>query len=884
MLCEAVEVRVWSRERFKRFQMARADARTNALPVARAVDGTTGVDSREDAAAALLGVYRRAGYLHADVNPLKPAEAWHPGASPADFEHRLLPGRAPDLEDLPRLEELLRRSYCGAVALNVAHVRNHEQQAWLYQRMEGRPSGVSYGEGKRLAIYEALFAAEQFELEIANRYPGHKRFSLEGSEAYIVFLQSAMESAAAGNVREVVMGMPHRGRVNVLHNVLKLGFGRICSLYSDDPDPTLATWDIKEHLGLAGRLATRTGEVGFFLAHNPSHLESVTPVITGMTRAWQERDGVSSRGAVMPIIVHGDASFSGQGVVTETFNLARTRGYNVGGTVHVVLNNQIGSTVSNLLDARSTLNCADIARAYDIPILHVNGDVPEAVVFAAEVAVEFRQRFRSDILVDILGYRRRGHNGHDDPTVTQPAMQRVIRAKATTAQLYRDSMLQSATIGEEAVAEVERRVLAKMSSPELDGPLLNAAPPQAAASRSALYANSTTSVPFQHLRQLTSSMASVPAGFVPHPDIVALVDGWRACAAQPVNNVGWCLAENLAYATLLSASFNVRLTGLDIGRGSFFHRQCIWHDQHAVEDGESLHVPLRHLGGEQGAFSVFDTPLSEEAVLGFEYGYSVMTADSLVVWEAQFGDFVNNAQVIIDQFISCGEVKWGYKSGLVMMLPHGYEGGGPDHSSAYLGRFLSLCAQQNMVVAMPSTSAQLFHLLRRQLIGHIDKPLIVFTPKAQLYGKAASHSPWSDLAGGGFHQVIDTCPAGAAVERILVCSGKVALDLAEALEQRQDATRGVVRIEQLYPFPAEALREILARHPSLSEVVWVQEEARNHGAWPVVRDWLESAMPPGIRLRCVSRPDSAPSAGCRRAEHLGELRDILRDALDAPGA
>ena len=874
-------------ERFRKIQMPRADARLNAHPVAGPVEGATGVDSRQDIAAALLGTYRRAGYLHADVNPLRPAEAWHPGASPLDFEHRLLPGLAQYLEDLPRLEELLRRSYCGALALNVAHVRNHEQLAWLYERMEGRPSGVSYGEGKRLAIYEALFAAESFEREIADRYPGHKRFGLEGCEAYIVFLQSVMEAAAAANVREVVMGMPHRGRVNVLYNVLRLGFRRICSLYSDDPDPSLATWDIKEHLGLGGRLSTAAGEIGFFLAHNPSHLESVTPVITGMTRAWQERERANARGSVMPIIVHGDASFSGQGIVTETFNLARTRGYDVGGTVHVVLNNQIGSTVSNLLDARSTLNCADIARAYDVPILHVNADVPEAVVFAAETAVEFRQRFRSDILVDILGYRRRGHYGIDDPTLTQPAMQRAIRGKATTARLYRDSMLQSATIGEELVADVERSVLARMSSPESDDrPLSTVTPLQVPVARSEVYANSTTAVPFQQLKQLTASMASVPAGFAPHANIVALVDGWRACASEPTNQVDWRLAENLAYATLLSASFNVRLTGLDIGRGSFFHRQCIWYDQQAADDGESLHVPLRHLGREQGAFSVFDTPLSEEAVLGFEYGYSVMSARSLVVWEAQFGDFVNNAQVIIDQFISCGEVKWGYKSDLVMLLPHGYEGGGPDHSSAYLGRFLSLCAQQNMVVAVPSTSAQLFHLLRRQLIGRIDKPLVVFTPKPQLYGKGLSHSPWSDFTDSGFCPVIETGPlgAGSAVERILLCSGKVAYDLTEGLEKRQDARSRIVRIEQLYPFPADALREVLARHPSLSEVVWVQEEARNHGAWPVVRDWLEAALPPGMRLRCVSRPDSAPSAGCRRAAHLAELQEIVRNALDAPGA
>ncbi len=464
-------------------------------------------------------------------------------------------------------------------------------------------------------------------------------------------------------------------------------------------------------------------------------------------------------------------------------------------------------------------------------------------------------------------------------------MQRTIRVKPTAAQLYRESLLHTASIEEPRVTEVERRVVAGMSLPGPDaGPATARTPPQAVGSPSDARAHAVTSVPFGHLAQLTASMAAIPAEFSPHPDIVALADGWRATASSDANRVDWCLAENLAYASLLSTSSNVRLTGLDIGRGSFFHRQCIWHDQRAVEDGESLYVPLRHLGAEQGAFSVFDTPLSEEAVLGFEYGYSVMAARTLVVWEAQFGDFVNNAQVIIDQFISCGEVKWGYKSGLVMMLPHGYEGGGPDHSSAYLGRFLSLCAEQNMVVAVPSTSAQLFHLLRRQSVGRIDKPLIVFSPKAQLYGKPESHSPWSEFEGAGFRPVIEAFPAGtgAAIDRVVVCSGKIAHDLAHAIAAREDVRSSVIRVEQLYPFPEDALRDALARHPTLAEVVWVQEEARNHGAWPVVREWLEAALPPGTRLRCVSRPDSAPSAGCRKSAHLAQLQDILRNALDRP--
>ena len=724
---------------------------------------------------------------------------------------------------------------------------------------------------------------------------------------------------------DVVMGVPHRGRVNALYNVLKLSFATICSLHSEQPDPRLAAWDIKEHVGLSRRLQTAAGEIDVFLAHNPSHLEAVTPVIGGMARALQERGAKRTRDAVLPIIVHGDASFSGQGIVTETFNLALTRGFGVGGTLHIVLNNQIGSTVSNLLDARSTLSCADIARAYDVPILHVNADAPEDVVFAARLAVEFRQKFSSDILVDLLGYRRGGHNGHDDPTVTQPAMQRSIRATKTAANLYREALAQSTEIDESSLTAVEHRVLTALSSPggTASSEPLNATAPTAHrdASVSPVYSHSTTAVPYARLRELTSAMASIPAGFEPHADIIALTQGWRASASTVDSGVDWCLAENLAYATLLSAHFNVRLTGLDIGRGSFFHRQCIWHDQQARVDGESLYVPLRHLGHlgplghlgiPQGAFSVFDTPLSEEAVLGFEYGYSVMATRTLVVWEAQFGDFVNNAQVIIDQFISSGEVKWGYQSGLVMMLPHGYEGGGSEHSSAYLGRFLSLCAQQNIIVAVPSTSAQLFHLLRRQMISLVNKPLVVFTPKGQLYGKAASHSPWSDFAGESFHQVVlsapsptttssapqggmskvaephllMSCPTGMdeSLTKILVCSGKIAYDLIAAIEDRRAAGCGVARIEQLYPFPTDMLRTILSSHANLQEVLWVQEEARNHGAWPIVREWLEGALPAGVRLRCVSRPDSAPSAGCRRSVHQAELEEIFNSAFARAGA
>ena len=832
-------------------------------------------------AADLLARYREAGYLQAGVNPLHFARQADVDAVPTAFRHALREGAVPGA-DLHDLEARLRQSYCEGLALNAAHVRNHARVDWLYERLEARATAPRIDGARRLALYEMLFAAERLERAIAADYPAAKRFSLEGSESYIVFLRCAIEAAAAHGAGQVVMGMPHRGRLNVLANVMGLSAEELRSLFTDAPAPHLAAWDIKEHLGLTRRLRTRAGWVEVLLAHNPSHLESVTPVVTGMVRAMQERAAANPRGHVVPIVVHGDASFSGQGIVTETLNLAGTRGYGVGGSVHVVLNNQIGSTVSNLLDARSTLNSADVARAYDVPVLHVNGDMPELVAQVAELAVQYRQRFHADILVDVVGYRRHGHNGHDDPRVTQPAMQRVVRAMPTVVQRYRAQLARDGEPGLDRIVASEQRVAGAQSLPVCE---VEVAPPeqsgQAAAPAPRGTMAASAGVPFAQLKSLTETMGAAPPNFRLHDDILALAAGWRDTAARRANGVDWCLAETLAYASLLSAGANVRLSGLDIGRGSFFHRQCVWHDQDTLVDGEKMHVPLRNLGERQGVFSVFDTPLSEEAVLGFEYGYSVIANGTLVVWEAQFGDFVNNAQVVIDQFVASGEAKWGYRSGLTMLLPHGYEGGGPEHSSAYVGRFLSLCAQQNMIVCMPSTSAQLFHLLRRQAMVPARKPLVVFTPKGQMLGTTASFSPWSDFESGGLRLVVgDIEPAReAAVERVVLSSGKLCHALADELAAHPDPRVALLRLEQLYPLPAAELRERFARLPRLAEVVWAQEEARNHGAWTALRESLEDAVPAACRVRCASRPESAPSASCRRPAHAAEQQALLAAAL-----
>jgi len=827
----------------------------------------------------LLARYREAGYLQASVNPLRRARPSELAPAPAAFRHALRADAAPGA-DLHDLEARLRQSYCEGLALNAAHVRNHARVDWLYERLEARAAAPRPAVARRLALYEMLLAAERLEHAIAADYPAAKRFSLEGSESYIVFLRCAIEAAAANGASRVVLGMPHRGRLNVLANVMGLSAEELRSLFTDTPAPHLAAWDIKEHLGLERRLRTEAGWLDVLLAHNPSHLESVTPVVTGMVRAMQERAAANPRGHVLPVIVHGDASFSGQGIVTETLNLAGTRGYGVGGTVHVILNNQIGSTVSNLLDARSTLNSADVARAYDVPVLHVNGDLPELVAQVAEIAVQYRQRFHADILVDVVGYRRHGHNGHDDPRVTQPAMQRIVRAMPTVVQRYRAQLAREGAPALDQLAAVEDRVTGAQSLPICAVEVA----PLAAAAAAPPRVTMTAGVPFAQLAALTRALATPPAGFRLHDDIVALAARWRETAGKRGNGVDWCLAETLAYASLLTAGSNVRLSGLDIGRGSFFHRQHVWHDQDALIDGERTHVPLRSLGERQGVFSVFETPLSEEAVLGFEYGYSVASTDTLVAWEAQFGDFVNNAQVLIDQFISSGEAKWGWRSRLAMLLPHGNEGGGPEHSSAYVGRFLSLCAEHNMVVCMPSTSAQMFHLLRRQVLAGTPKPLVVFTPKGQLYGDQASFSAWSEFEAGGFQPLLgDIDPAQASqVERVVLSGGKIHYALAAGLAARPDPRVALLRVEQLYPLPAAQIRQRLAHLPRLAEVVWVQEEARNHGAWTALREPLEETLPPGVRLRCAARPEAAASAGCRRSVHVAEQAALVAGALGGP--
>ena len=855
---------------------------------------------RSTAAQALVTGYRLHGYRVAAIDPF--GVALRDATPIADLDPRTFGLQHDDAVafavdfagdtrtlSMAQLVSGLQESYCGTLALDSGHLRSHEQCAWLYRQMEQRVNATPQDQREALRTLGQLVAAEAFEHYQRTFHPRHKQFSLEGCESLVPLMETLIEASSRHGGEDVVIGMAHRGRLNLLLNVFGLTPRQMLSLFSEHPDPALAAWDLKDHLGCSTVKRTLHGDVGILLAHNPSHLGAVSPVVCGMARALQDRKTPVSSTKVVPVLIHGDAAFSGQGIVAETLNLSQTRGYSVGGTIHVIVNNQIGSTISDPRDSRSTMHCADLARAVDAPIVHVNADDPEAVVTAARMSAAFRARFACDIVVNLVGYRRPGHFGGDDPTMTQPAMQRRIRDHRSVPRRYAE------TLGRRGVdADYERSMaeaLARLAEADAslqtaiapDAPLGPLVAAKAGGDREAMpqTVRTVTAVPIDQLRAIAGQVARTPPGMLLHQGLRKVVDNWQAIADDDERRLDWCIAEGLAYGSLLVNGFNVRLTGLDVGRGSFFHRHAVWHDQHTDIDGENLHVPLRHLASGQGYFSIFESPLSEEAVLGFEYGYALRCGRDLVVWEAQFGDFVNNAQAIIDQFIASGERKWGYANGLVILLPHGNEGGGPEHSSGYLGRFLQLCGDDNLRITVPSTASQLYHLLRRQALTDCRKPLVVMTPKMGLHNQAASFSRLQDLACGEFQPVIGEHAAVDAqlVTRAIVTSGKLYYDLLTARSQRTRCDVPILRLEELYPFPSHRLAEALARFPRLREVVWAQEEARNHGAWHLLRHELEAALPDGATLIYSGRPAAAPAAGCDPKQHAEEQRQVVLTAL-----
>jgi 2-oxoglutarate dehydrogenase E1 component len=860
----------------------------------------------------LLWAYREAGYFYARLNPLLPGgepgtNYLYPrargayeqlsletfGLGSADLDRQFAPvgylqtGRAPLREILQALEQ----TYCGSVGVEVLHIQNLPIRNWLLRRMESTRNRTRFDRDARRRVLEELIRVEEFEHFLHRTFIGQKRFSLEGAEVLIPALRFLLDEAAARGLQEVVLGTTHRGRIPILNRVAGQPVEEILSLFEDahQPGQYAGSGDVKYHLGYSGEHRDPQGRVvRLSLSANPSHLEAVDGVVEGRTRGLQsggDGDFLSNTKKVLPVILHGDAAFCGQGVVSEIFNLAQVQGYHTGGTLHIVVNNQIGFTTSSR-DSRSTFFPTDVAKMTSAPVIHVNGDDPEAVLHCLGLALDFRQKMSQDVVVDIFCYRRHGHNEGDEPSFTNPRMYELIREHPSVARLYGQALAREGVMGME-----EQEALRKRHAGELRAALhsARAAAPLKAAGQAASAppgAPSTAAADEGTLRRLAERLTTPPEGFRIHPKLKRILEEKRE-RLEREQAVDWALGEALAFATLLREGVPVRLSGQDCGRGTFSHRHAVWWDTQAREglheevllspECRGCYVPLNHLGGEQARFEVYDSPLSEYSVLAFEYGYSLSRPDSLVIWEAQFGDFSNGAQVIIDNFIASAEAKWGTPSALVLLLPHGYEGQGPEHSSAHLERFLQLAAGDNLRVANPTTPAQLFHLLHSQARGAARRPLVLMSPKSLLRHPQAV-SPLAELAGGEFQQVLEEPEAPGTVRRLVLASGKLYYELAEGRRARGLSDTALVRLEQLYPFPEKELARVLGRFREAEGFLWAQEEPENRGALDYVRRELNRRFP-GVGFRYVSRPASAsPAIGSHRLHQLEQER-LLEQVL-----
>ncbi|MBM4218512.1 MAG: 2-oxoglutarate dehydrogenase E1 component [Gammaproteobacteria bacterium] len=843
----------------------------------------------------LIQFYANRGHLIADIDPLglmqrpvpKVLDPAYVGLTEADLDTVFYTGsRTSGVDRQMKLSEILkqlRHIYTGRIGAEFAHVSTAEERLWLQDRYQEGRLHHRFTNDERLNFLWQLTAAEGLERYLHTRYVGQKRFSLEGGDALIPLLDDVVQRSGAAGVEEIVIGMAHRGRLNVLVNVLGKSPAMLFSEFEgkQDGDAARGSGDVKYHKGFSADLRTTKGNVHVVLAFNPSHLEVVDPVVEGSVRARQEQRGDVTGATILPLLIHGDAAFAGQGVVMETLQFSQARGFTTGGTLHVVINNQVGFTTSDPADARSTLYCSDVAKMIEAPIFHVNADDPEAVVLVARLALDYRMKFRKDVVIDLVCYRRHGHNEADEPAATQPLMYQAIRKHATARQLYGERLEQDGLLDEGQTAKLmedyrrgldEDRSQARAFAGTMGNKFtvdwsrhLDADPAEQA----------VTAVERAKLDGLAKTLTRPPAGFSLHPRVARIIDD-RARMYAGELPLDWGAAETLAYATLLTEGFDIRLTGQDSQRGTFFHRHAVLHDQATGRTD----TPLARVATDRARFRVTDSTLSEEAVLGFEYGYATTDPSTLVIWEGQFGDFVNGAQVIIDQFITSGEAKWGRLCGLTLFLPHGYEGQGPEHSSARLERFLQLSAEMNHQVCVPSTPAQMFHLLRRQMLRALRKPLVVMTPKSLLRHKL-SVSTMSDLTGGHFQRVIDEADAidAGKVRRVVLCSGKVYFDMLEGRRAGQDGRVALVRIEELYPFPAEDYQAILDRYPGARDIVWCQEEPQNQGAWYQIRHRLQAPLGAGRKLRFAGRNSAAAPATGLFAMHQREQEALVAAAL-----
>jgi 2-oxoglutarate dehydrogenase E1 component len=857
----------------------------------------TGVaDRKQVSVLQMINAYRFLGNRWAQLDPLKrqerPAiaelEPSYYGFTEADLGQTFNTGSfafGPEQATLRDILEALRQTYCGTIGAEYMYIADVAQKRWIQSRLEPARSSPRYDAETKKRLLERLTAAETLEKYLHTKYVGQKRFSLEGGESTIVALDELIRVAGGLGVQEIVVGMAHRGRLNVLVNTLGKAPAQLFSEFEGKQADDLSAGDVKYHKGFSSDISTPGGPVHLTLAFNPSHLEIVNPVVEGSVYARQRRRGDKSGNEVLPVLLHGDAAVAGQGVNQEMLNFSQTRGYGTGGTVHVVVNNQIGFTTSDPRDYRSSLYCTDIFKMIEAPIFHVNGDDPEAVAFVTQLAMEFRQQFKKDVVVDLVCFRKLGHNEQDEPMVTQPLMYKKIAAHPGTRRLYADRLIAQSVCKADEPEQMIKDYRAALDRGELHmNPVLTNHQRKFAVDWMPFLGQSysdesDTRVPLAEIKRLAQRVTDMPVGFTLHPRVQKIIEDRRAMAEGRIP-LDWGMGETLAYAALLVEGYGVRVSGEDCGRGTFFHRHAVLHDQNRERWDAGNFVPLQHIQEKQAPFIVIDSVLSEEGVLAFEYGYSTAEPNELVIWEAQFGDFANGAQVVIDQFITSGEAKWGRLSGLVMLLPHGYEGQGPEHSSARLERYMQLCAENNVQVCVPSNPAQVFHMLRRQMLRKVRKPLIVMTPKSLLRHKDAV-SPLDDLVKGSFQTVIgevdDLDPK--KVKRLVVCSGKVYYDLIAARREQKRSDVAILRVEQLYPFPDAAFKAEIEKYPAAKDLVWCQEEPLNQGAWYHSRHHFAAHLRDNLKLDVVARPAAASPAVGYHTKHVVQQKAVIEAAL-----
>ena len=824
----------------------------------------------------LIAAYRNVGARWADLDPLKRTERDNIpeldpsfyGFTDADQEAVFNTSNTFFGKETMSLRELLnalRETYCGTIGAEYMYMTDQNQKRWWQQKLETIRSKPNFTPEKKRHILDRLSAAEGLERFLHTKYVGQKRFSLEGGESFIASMDELIQRGGSIGVQEIVIGMAHRGRLNVLVNSLGKVPADLFAEFEHTAPEDLPSGDVKYHQGFSSDVTTPGGPVHLSLAFNPSHLEIVNPVVEGSVRARMDRRADPKGLQVLPVLVHGDAAFAGQGVVMETLALAETRGYSTGGTVHIVINNQIGFTTSDPRDSRSTLYCTDVVKMIEAPVLHVNGDDPEAVVLATQLALEFRMEFQKDVVVDIICFRKLGHNEQDTPALTQPLMYKKIAQHPGTRRLYADKLAAQGmgeTLGDDMVKAVRAALDAGKST--FDPVITNFKSKYAVDWSPYLGKKWTdagdTAIPMAEWKRLSEKISTIPTTVTAHQLVKKVYDD-RAAMGRGDIPVDWGMGEHMALASLVASGYPVRLSGEDCGRGTFTHRHSVIHDQSREKWDTGTYVPLQNVAENQAPFVVIDSILSEEAVLAFEYGYASNDPNTLVIWEAQFGDFANGAQVVIDQFIASGEVKWGRVNGITLMLPHGYEGQGPEHSSARLERFMQLSADTNMQVVQPTTASQIFHVLRRQMVRNLRKPLVIMTPKSLLRNKDAT-SPLSEFTKGGFQTVIPDSGGLKAdkVKRVVACSGKVYYDLAKKREEKGVDDVALLRVEQLYPFPHKAFAAELKKYPNVTDIVWCQDEPQNQGAWFFVQHYIHENMAEGQKLGYSGRAASASPA------------------------